>query len=268
MEKNEFKEIIYSYYKYNKRDFPFRDTRDPYKILVSEIMLQQTQTERVVRKYETFIAEFPDFQHLKNADLSRILSVWKGLGYNRRAKALRGIAERVMTDHNGTLPHDPSVLVTLPGIGPATASSIAAFAYNIPTVFIEVNIRRVFIYFFFPRAETVHDRSILPLVEETLDKENPRDWYYALMDYGAMLKQEFPDLLRKSIHYVKQKPFEGSNRQLRGNILKEAVNRRYFSSTDLARAMCCAEKPVASALEDLRKEGFLRKEGEIYTISD
>lgn len=232
-------------------------------------MLQQTQTSRVTGKFEEFIGRYPDFQSLGDSSLSDLLLLWKGLGYNRRAKALREIARIVVERYNGTLPRDPEILKTFPGIGPATAASIAAFAFNIPTVFVEVNIRRVFIHFFFPpHRKDVSDREILPLVEKTLDRENPREWYYALMDYGAMLKKADPALGKKSRHYAKQEPFEGSNRQLRGRILYLASKRKVFSPAELRFELECAETPLDKALEELRREGFLRKEGELYTISE
>lgn len=263
-----FRSIIYSFYKKNKRDFPFRNTRDPYNIVVSEIMLQQTQTSRVVDKYTAFIQQYPDFQSLKDADLGSLLRLWKGLGYNRRAKSLRETARIVCTEYGGVLPGDPEILKTFPGIGPATAASIAAFAYNIPTVFAEVNIRRVFLHFFFPDTDDVPDKNILPLVERTLDRENPREWYYALMDYGAMLKKVYPDLAKKSRHYTKQPPFEGSNRQLRGKILEVAARAQRFTLEEVAEVFPCTEEPLLQAAGRLVEEGFLRKEGEIYTISD
>ena len=268
MKTNEFRNVIYTFYKTNKRKFPFRDTRDPYRILVSEVMLQQTQTSRVVQKYEEFIHRYPDFASLSTADLGELLSMWKGLGYNRRAKSLRETALIVREQYGGVLPSDPAVLRTFPGIGPATSCSIAAFAYNIPTVFVEVNIRRVFIHFFFRDMSGIPDSEILPIVEYTLDTENPREWYYALMDYGAMLKRYYPDLAKQSRHYTRQSPFEGSNRQLRGRILAAAAEKAEFSLSELAVWFECADAPVEKAAEELLREGFLRKDGEIYTISD
>lgn len=267
MKRNEFRNIIYSYYHSNGRDFPFRKTRVPYRILVSEIMLQQTQTSRVVQKYEEFINRYPDFESLKEAELGGLLTVWKGLGYNRRAKSLRETAGIVCERYNGKLPGDPEILETFPGIGPATACSIAAFAYNIPTVFVEVNIRRVFIHFFFGDRKEIADREIIPFVEYTLDRERPRDWYYALTDYGVMLKSLYPDLAKRSSSYAKQAPFEGSNRQMRGRILGLAAEKKNFTIPELAGRFTCAEEAAEKAAEELRREGFLRKKGEIYTLT-
>lgn len=215
-----FTEFIWSFYALNKRDFPWRNVDDPYKVFVSEIMLQQTQTYRVIEKYYEFIEAFPTFNDLAQASLRDVLTAWQGLGYNRRGKFLHQSAQQIVGEYNGRLPDDPAVLVHLPGIGPATASSMVAFAYNITTVFIETNIRTVFIHSFFSGQEKVHDRDIMPLVAATVDKENPREWYYALMDYGVHLKKRYPNPSRKSAHHNKQSTFQGSDRQIRGMIIK------------------------------------------------
>lgn len=215
-----FQENIWDFYKYHRREFAWRNTQNPYHILVSEIMLQQTQTLRVVDKYEKFIKTFPDFSTLAQAHTQNLLIAWQGLGYNRRALALRAIAQEVMNNFNGVLPDVPEVLKRFKGIGPNTAGSICAFAFNKPVAFIETNIRAVFIYHFFQGKTEIHDKEILPLVHQTVDRSNPREWYYALMDYGVMIKKEFKNPANKSIHYAKQSKFEGSDRQIRGNILK------------------------------------------------
>jgi A/G-specific adenine glycosylase len=176
----------------------WRHSDDPYRILVSEIMLQQTQVERVAVKYPTFIAAFPDAATLARAPQSAVIAAWQGMGYNRRAIALKKCAEKITDEYGGTVPRDPDVLATFPGIGPATASSICAFAFNLPVVFIETNIRRVFIHSFFPDKEIVTDQEILPLVERALDREQPRVWYWALMDLGTELKKQMPNPNRKS----------------------------------------------------------------------
>ena len=149
---SEFQQMVLDYYHQHGRPMAWRDTTDPYKILVSEIMLQQTQVERVLVKYPDFLAAFPDFASLAQAPLADILTVWQGMGYNRRAISLQKCAQRVMNEYDGMLPADVDTLATFPGIGRATASSICAFAFNMPVVFIETNIRRVFIHFFFSDA--------------------------------------------------------------------------------------------------------------------
>jgi A/G-specific adenine glycosylase len=230
------------------------------------MMLQQTQAERVVEKYEQFIRVFPDFASLANAPLQRVLEVWQGLGYNRRALYLIQSARRVMDEFEGNLPSDPEVLESFPGIGHATASEIAAFAFHHPSVFIETNIRRVFIHFFFGDAGEIRDREILPLVERTLDRDNPREWYYALMDYGVMLKGKGANPNLRSAHYQKQSPFHGSNRQLRGMILRIITASPGRSAEELARETGAEREAVERNAAQLTREGFLVKEDGRYSI--
>jgi A/G-specific adenine glycosylase len=187
-------------------------------------MLQQTQVPRVKEKYVAFIRRFPDFSTLSHASLAEVMKEWQGLGYNRRAKYLHELSIHVVEELNGVLPQSPDKLISLPGIGKATAGSIAAFAYNSPVVFIETNIRRVFIHHFFSGDDLVSDAQILPLVELTLDRRDPREWYYALMDYGTWLVGRMPNPNRRSRHYVRQSAFEGSDRQIRGKILRRLIS--------------------------------------------
>ncbi len=262
-----FQKIIYAYYHDHARRLPWRGTNKPYHILVSEIMLQQTQVERVTEKYDEFIKAFPDFQAVAKAPLQEILKVWQGLGYNRRAIALKKSAEIVVTTYNGTLPSHPDVLMTLPGIGRYTASALATFASNQPTVFIETNIRTVFIHFFYQNRSGIKDSEILPLVEQTLDTSHPRTWYYALMDYGAMLKKRYQNPNRKSAHYHRQTPFKGSNRELRGMILRALTRGPGISERELIQTLTMDPKRVKSTLIQLHDEGFIKKSGKRYRIA-
>jgi len=236
---------------------PWRDTHDPYAIVVSEIMLQQTQVDRVREKYTTFIARFPDFLSLAEAPLTEVLTLWQGLGYNRRAVALKQIASIVSSDFGGSLPDSVETLKTLPGIGHATASSIAAFAFNIPTVFIETNIRRVFIHHFFHNRTDVHDNEILPLVQKTLARKNPREWYYALMDYGTSLKKSVPNPNRRSRHYARQAKFEGSTRQKRGAILRFVLAHAECTERAISTHLSLPPEDVRPLLSRMVAEGLL-----------
>jgi len=258
-EKNSFRTTIHSFFREHARTFPWRETTNPYHILVSEIMLQQTQTERVEGKYERFLETFPDVSALAGADLNSLLGLWQGLGYNRRAIALKAIAEKVLNEFQGRLPETENELVALPGIGKATAGAILAFAFNKPAVFIETNIRRVFIHFFFQDQVDIKDAQILPLVEKTLDRKDPRQWYYALMDYGAMLKKHVPNPNKKSAHYARQARFEGSNRQLRGMILKKLVGDGPLGEKELLQALEKDPEQIIKNLVDLEKEGFISR---------
>lgn len=262
-----FQKVIYNVYQEHGRSFPWRMTHNPYHILVSEIMLQQTQTERVAGKYERFINSFPDFSSLAQASLREILRVWQGLGYNRRALALKKIAHTVMKKFRGNLPSSLEALMILPGIGKATASAISAFAFNKPTVILETNVRRVFIHHFFRNKNGIKDAEILPLVEKTLDTSDPRRWYYALMDYGVMLKKESQNPNRRSAHYQKQTPFEDSNRQIRGMILKTLVMEHEISETEIIKRLNTTPERVRKNLIQLQEEGFLKKKGNRFTIA-
>jgi A/G-specific adenine glycosylase len=245
---------------------PWRETSDPYRILVSEVMLQQTQVPRVKQKYEQFIASFPDFPALAKAPLESVLKVWQGMGYNRRAIALKKTAERVVDEYGGILPADPAVLATFPGIGKATAFSIAAFAFNAPVAFIETNIRRVFIHCFFRDREGVRDREIEPLVAAALDRENPREWYWALMDYGTHLKSTTENPNLRSAHHTRQPPFNGSRRQLRGKILRALLDHPGMMEKELGAATSAGPDLLSEVVEELRIEGFISREHDKLTI--
>jgi A/G-specific adenine glycosylase len=260
-----FQAMIWAFYHAHARPMAWRETRDPYAILVSEVMLQQTQVNRVKEKYPDFIGTFPTFETLAAAPLSAVLDQWQGLGYNRRAVALHRAAGIVVADWGGHLKEDPADLVTLPGIGKATAASIAAFAFNRPTVFIETNIRRVFIHCFCADRDGVTDGEILPLVEQTLDRENSREWYYALMDFGTFIAANHPNPNRKSAHYSKQSRFEGSDRQVRGRILR-LLGVGPSSSDDLIGELGEDPARVDRLLLALQAEGFLEIEGELVRI--
>jgi len=246
---------------------PWRRTKDPYRILISEVMLQQTQVERVLTKYREFIRAFPNFSTLAKAELSEVLKVWQGMGYNRRGIALKRLAEIVMQGHNGKLPSDPEELIKLPGIGRYSAAAIHTFATNRPTLFIETNIRRVYIHFFFEDREGIWDEEIMPLVEKTMDRENPREWYYALMDYGVKLKKEVTNPNRRSAHYTKQSRFEGSQRQVRGMILKAVLQNPGISRASLRKKLAIVPNNFDQILDGLVAEGFLKKAGNKILIA-
>ena len=204
----------------HQRDFPWRSIDDPYAVLVSEIMLQQTQVSRVEKYWVRFLELFPTLDALASADVSLVLEMWQGLGYNRRALALKRTAEYCAEHHAGKLPEEHAQLLLLPGIGPATAGGVVAFAFQRPTLYLETNVRTVFLHELFPDEEGVSDKQLEPLVLKTCSKEDPRGWYYALLDYGAHLKSVTPNPSRRSKHYTKQSAFEGSKRQKRAELVR------------------------------------------------
>ncbi|HSA14805.1 MAG TPA: A/G-specific adenine glycosylase [Spirochaetota bacterium] len=261
-----FRTIILDHYRSHRRDFPWRRTADPYHILVSEVMLQQTQADRVADKFEAFILRFPTMESLAAAELSDVLSAWQGLGYNRRGMMLHRLARMVMDEYGGSVPDTEDDLVRLPGIGRATAAAICVYAFNRPLVYIETNIRAVFIHFFFHDQSDVPDGLIRPLVEATLDPVSPYHWYSALMDYGAMLKKSRANPGRKSAHYQKQSRFEGSRRQARGMALKLLLEKPGLTADQIALALEIDPGYIEVILDDMAAEGIIRKEGEVYRI--
>jgi A/G-specific adenine glycosylase len=265
MEMRAFRETVYSHYARLRRPMPWRDTRDAYRITVSEIMLQQTQVPRVLVKYPEFIKAFSSVEALARAPLRRVLRVWQGMGYNRRALYLKKLAQAVVKEHAGVFPADRALLLRLPGIGEATASSICAFAFGQPYPFIETNIRSVFIHHFFAGRKDVSDREILPLVERALDRGDPRNWYYALMDYGVHLKASLPNPSRRSVHYKKQPRLDGSVRQARARIVRYLVE---HPGALRPRLLAAAGTPLVSrkALAGLLKDGLVRESSGRYSV--
>jgi len=261
-----FQKKIYKYYDDQGRDLPWRKRVTPYRVLVSEIMLQQTQVDRVIDKYREFLAVFPDFRSLAKAPTAKLLRIWSGMGYNRRALSLKKLAQALVSEHRGALPSDPGVLVTLPGIGPYTAGAVAAFAFNRPVIYIDKYTRRVYIHEFFRDRKNIRDEELLSLVRQTLDTKNPRKWYNALMDYGTMLKQEHGNPNVRSAHYTRQSPFENSNRQVRGRILKALVHGAALTADRIVKETGMDAGRVKKNLEQLEREGFIVKKRDRYLI--
>ncbi len=269
MTRERFRKMIWEHYrKAGRHAMPWRKTRDPYAILVSEVMLQQTQAGRVEGFYGKFLARFPDFPSLAAASPKDVLDAWQGLGYNRRALALKKIAEIVVRDFGGALPRDRAALLALPGIGKGTSGSLMAFAFNRPEVFIETNVRRVFIHFFFPKAEQVTDGEIERYINRTMDAEQPRECYWALMDYGAAMPRALNANL-KSAQYRKQSPFKGSDRELRGKLVRYLLQKKRSARTaipSLIGVLGAPEPRVRTVVAGLVREGFLIRKGDTIGI--
>jgi len=263
-----FQKQIYSRYHSTPRPMPWRTTGDPYHILTAEIMLQQTRVERVTIKYAEFLSAFPTLTALAAAPLTDVLLVWQGLGYNRRALALKRCAEEIISRYGGQFPRTAGELESLPGIGPYTARAVAAFAFGTAEPLIETNIRTLFIHFFFHGRDKVADREIMPLVAATLDRQNPREWYYALMDFGVWLKQLHPNPGRRSRHHVQQSRFAGSNRQLRSRLLRAVIAVPGTSAMELAGLLGAEQADVERNLADMEREGFLSRANSSYSVCD
>lgn len=258
-----FQEMIWEFYReHGRHDLPWRLDPAPYRVFVSEVMLQQTQVSRVQVKYAKWLRVFPDMSSLAAASVADVTRAWQGLGYNRRGLWLRQAAQMVIADYAGVLPHDPAELVKLPGIGPNTAGSVAAFAYDEPVVFIETNIRRTMIHEFFPSTLKVGDAQLLPLIEATLDHDHPREWYWALMDYGADLAKRVENPNRRSRHYGVQSKFEGSLRQVRGEVLRQLLDRgRRLDEFEIA------DERLGQVLAALAKEGFISENDGTFALA-
>ncbi len=261
-----FRKIVYDHFRRSGRDLPWRYTTNPYHIMVSEIMLQQTQVDRVAEKYQSFIKRFPSITSLARARLSSVLKAWQGLGYNRRAKFLHQAAQQIVRQHGGRFPQTQDALVELPGIGEHTAAAIMAYAYDAPVVYIETNIRSVFIHHFFPTRKKVSDAALLPYVEKMLDRKHPRRWYSALMDYGTWLKREHGNASRRSRHYTRQLPFAGSVRQVRGAIIRELTQHRHLSTRSLPTRLGFPAGRVRPAVRQLVDEGMVRQQGQYISL--
>lgn len=260
----EFKTIVWDYYHEHGRDLPWRQTEaggtfDPYKIMVSEIMLQQTQAARVIPKYHDFLDAFPSVGSLATAPLADVLKVWSGLGYNRRAKFLWQAAQQI----KDVFPDTVEELVRLPGVGLNTAGAILSYGFNKPVVFIETNIRTVYIYHFFSDRTDVHDRELLPIIEATLDTEHPREWYWALMDYGVHIKATIGNTARNSKHYSKQSTFAGSKRQIRGQVIKLLAE---GPMVDSELKQIIADERLDDVLGDLLTEQLIHLDGRQYRL--
>jgi len=257
-------EVLRYYQDFGRHDLPWRaGPFNPYAIMVSEIMLQQTQVSRVIPKYREFLERFPDVQSLAAAPLGDVLRAWSGLGYNRRAKYLHQAAQQIANDYSGEFPRTVPELVKLSGIGMNTAGAIMAYAFNQPVSFIETNIRTVFIHHFFHDETGIPDKEILGLVKQTFDSKNPREWYWALMDYGSSLKQNIGNLNRQSRTYAKQSKFAGSRRQIRGQVLKLLGEQ---PQTQIKLGKQIQDERLDSVITELLKENLINRRGRTLSL--
>ncbi len=272
--RNRFIDLVVQQGAAQYRDLPWRNIDDAYGVLVSEVMLQQTQVARVLRYWERWMTLFPTVDALAAADKATVLEAWQGLGYNRRALALKRACEQCATQLAGMLPDTAEELVRLPGIGPATAAGVVAFAHDRFAVYIETNVRSVFLHELFPESEGVSDKQLAPYVADTCPDVGARSWYYALLDYGAHLKTQVGNPSRRSSHYVRQSAFEGSRREKRSFILKCVLaSPDGITESEVRRLLDAYEQeagrdPISTAeresiLADLEREGFFRREGDL-----
>ena len=259
------------------RDLPWRNTRDPYEIWISEVMLQQTQVARVLTRWERFLSRFPTVDALAAASSGDVVEEWQGMGYNRRALALKRAADICAARYGGAMPEGVEELVKLPGIGEATAAGITAFSRDVPCIYIETNVRAVFIHRFFPDEERVTDRQLRPLVEAACPTEDVRGWYYALLDVGAHLKRTQGNPSRRAAAYTRQSAFEGSRRQKRSWLLREVMASPGIESEELLARLNRIEREAGrdgvdratfdSVMADLEREGFFVRSASGWRIA-
>jgi len=247
-----------------RHTMPWRLNTSPYSVLISEIMLQQTQVDRVEPKYQQFISELPDFQALAITPAQNVIKLWQGLGYNRRALYLQGTAKKVVSNFGSTLPHNRKSLESLPGIGPSTSGAILAYCFDDPVVFIETNVRRVLIYHFCTDEDNISDSQLTATLESILlmlpgQYFTPQTFYWAMMDYGTYLKSAVANPNRKSKHYTKQSKFVGSDRQLRGAIIQKLSQVSFSTKSELASLASSKNQQsnFTQILVDLEGEGFI-----------
>lgn len=263
---NAFTRTVLDYYKrHGRHNLPWRATKNAYRILVSEVMLQQTQVERVIPKYRAFIRRFPTCRSLSEAPLSDVLILWQGLGYNRRAKMLHHAARECVVLHGGRVPRNLESLLALSGVGSYTASAVRVFAYNEPDRMIETNIRSAYLHHFFSGKSNVPDALVLKNISVPQGVE-PRVWYAALMDYGSHLKKAHPNPSRRSATYSRQSAFKGSTREVRGALLKRIALGRVEE-----RELCSLPFPkdrVLTQLEALLHESLISRRGKWFTLAE
>jgi len=257
MNTTDFQELVWEKARELYRDMPWRRDTRPYYVLVSEIMLQQTQVERVIPKFEAFIAAFPDVATLARASLADVLKLWSGLGYNRRAKFLHEAAQKIILDFDGRFPDTHEGLISLPGVGVNTAGAILTYSFNRPVVFIETNVRTVYFHHYFQDSNEVNDKQLREVAEQTVDKEHPREWYWAIMDYGSYLKRQGVGRNNKSSHYRKQSALKGSIREVRGQIVRELTNQD-MELKQLRQAVQADER-FPEALSGLSRDGLVKE---------
>ena len=248
---------------------PWRNTKDPYKILVSEVMLQQTQVARVLPKYREFLKEFPTVQSLAKTPDKKLLKVWRGLGYWRRALLLKKAAKEIIKNHRGKFPKNPEDLKKLPGIGPYTAGAVACFSFQNKHAFLDTNIRRVYLHFFFPKKNNVSDKEILEIAKKAVWKKNPREWHYALFDYGAVVLKD-KKINKQSKHYAKQSKFAGSFRSFRTKVMRFLLDQPKQTATanKIKRLLKKTNSPYMpeKILASLEKDGLIKKKRNSYSL--
>ena len=259
--------MIFSWWKSNKRDLPWRHTRDPYRILISEVMLQQTQVSRVLARYAEFIEAFPTITDLAQASAAEVLRMWKGMGYNRRALYLKKTAVAITSEYKGKFPKDEALLTKLPGLGTYTARALLVFAFEQDVAMVDTNIRQIITHYFYkglPQKEKI--------IQETADLLLPHgkswQWHQALMDFGALALQS-----RAKSRESKKKsvPFRDSNRFYRGKIIDALRDKERKETELITDFMNRYDKPkdfLINIIDGLIKDGLVSRRGKTILLPE
>ena len=251
-----FRQKIFEFYRLHGRSFPWRETTDRYAVMISEIMLQQTQAERVVPRFEEWLRHFPDCEHLSSASLREVLSLWSGLGYNSRAVRLHRCANLIMDSFGGIVPSRPEILKTLPGIGEYTSRSIPVFADNLDTAAVDTNIRRIMIHEF-GLPEDIGPAALQQEAEAFVPHGRSREWHNALMDYGSLVLTSKKTGIRP---LTKQSKFQGSRRWYRGKLVKELINTGEMFLEEISEKYASCPWDLEEIINDLITEGVVERQ--------
>ena len=253
-----FQKKVMNWWAENARDLPWRRDPSPYNVLVSEIMLQQTQVSRVVLKFDEFMKEFPTIESLAKTNIKHLLKVWSGLGYNRRAIWLKEAAKQIV--ERGEFPQSVKELQELKGIGPYTSRSVLIFAFNKDLAAVDTNIRRILIASGFA-DETMSDRQLQPIAETVLLRGRSRDWHNALMDYGSLVLTSSKTNISP---VTKQSCYEGSSRQVRGAVIRALTASDEIELENLMGLLDCE----ANETELIKIINKLVSDGMVEIVSD
>jgi len=261
---HKLQQMIFSWWDINRRDLPWRHTHDPYKIFVSEVMLQQTQVSRVTPKYESFLTMFPDVGALACATPADILKEWKGMGYNRRALFLQKAARMVVNEFSGIFPDNEKDLRNLPGLGIYTARAVLVFAYKQDIAMVDTNIRQIITHYFFEDA--IQKESVIQEVAtQILPTGKSWEWHQALMDFGALALRRIPDKQRSS------KPFKETDRYVRGRIvdvLRESAYDHWQLIKQMSDITGRSNEDIGNILQKLLKDELITCKKDIYSLPE
>ncbi len=279
----EIQRLILAWYSQNKRTLPWRSTKDMYHIVVSELMLQQTQVDRVIPKYHAFLKRFPTIYDLARASAAEVIDEWAGLGYNRRALYLHQFAQTVMKAHNGIIPQEREQLLELPGIGPYTSQAIRCFGFGKDVPVVDINIKRIYSRLFFKGEGS--ENELQNVAREIVPTGNGVAWNNALMDFGSLICEDKPrcDICPLTAHcsaykagtpekYVKpktQSKFIGSNRYYRSMIIK-ALRKNNFTlplkKIKKLKPNDKSEEWFEAVIAGLEKEGLIIKKNGMLSL--